>query len=114
MLACNGVGLASAATDNEAREGFRTGKCGLSSQKTLLTQTACRWSLHYGNNTRAIATVVPDIDWLDSSIYRIHWPDGWVSDLGNLSRIKDAAEVLAERGPPAPRCDLLPLGTAYL
>jgi hypothetical protein len=33
-------------------------------------------------------------------MYRIHWPDGRVSDLGNLTRAKDAAIVIAQRGPP--------------
>jgi hypothetical protein len=94
VLARNGAGLASVDTENEALD-IRTGKCGLSSQKNPSTQT-----LHHGNNSRVIATVELDFDWPDSSIYRIHWPDGRVSDLGNLSRIKDAAEAIAEHGPP--------------
>jgi hypothetical protein len=56
------------------------------------------WSLHYGDS-RAILTVIPDAIW--PGMHRIHWPDGGgLSDIGNLTRIKDAAEVIAERGPP--------------
>jgi hypothetical protein len=32
---------------------------------------------------------------------RISWPDGRLSDIANLSRIKDAAIAICERGPPA-------------
>ena len=33
-------------------------------------------------------------------MYRIVWPDGRTSDQGNLSRVKDAAEVVFEHRPP--------------
>jgi hypothetical protein len=59
---------------------------------------AARWSLHYGTNARALTTVVPDAVYPD--MWRILWPDGRVSDLGNLTRIRDAALDIAQRGPP--------------
>jgi len=31
-------------------------------------------------------------------MWRIAWPDGQLSDLGNLSRVKDAAEVICANG----------------
>ena len=36
-----------------------------------------------------------------SPMWRIKWPDGHLSDMVNLSRAKDAAVAIAERGPPA-------------
>ena len=57
------------------------------------------YSLHYGNAERPLAKIVPDSCWPD--MWRIAWPDGQLSDMVNLSRAKDAAAVLAERGPPA-------------
>src|SRR5262245_20457302 len=60
--------------------------------------TAAEWRLHYGGNGKPIAIVIPDPMW--PGMYRI-WANGWLSDYANLSRVKDAAEVIAERGPPA-------------
>jgi hypothetical protein len=34
-------------------------------------------------------------------MYRILWPDGQLSGMVNLSRAKDAAAAICERGPPA-------------
>jgi hypothetical protein len=51
------------------------------------------WSLHYGHNGRALAIVAPDPVW--PRMWRIHWPDGRVSDVGNLTRMRDAAGLLA-------------------
>jgi hypothetical protein len=42
--------------------------------------------------------VVPDERW--PKTWRIRWPDGRISDMVNLSRAKDAAAIIAERGPP--------------
>jgi hypothetical protein len=53
-------------------------------------------SLHHGS--RVLLTVVADPMW--ECAFRIQWPDGAFSDIGNLSRIKDAAEVICEHGPP--------------
>jgi hypothetical protein len=44
-------------------------------------------SLHYGGSN-------PDDRYPD--LFRIHWPDGRISDICNLSRAKDAAMVMAE------------------
>jgi hypothetical protein len=33
-------------------------------------------------------------------MYRIRWPSGELSDMVNLSRAKDAALAICERGPP--------------
>jgi hypothetical protein len=53
-------------------------------------------ALHYGNAPEPMAWIIPD-----GQLWRIKWPDGRVSDYGNLSRIKDAAASICERGPPA-------------
>jgi hypothetical protein len=55
------------------------------------------WQLHCGTSS-AIATVIPDRQHPD--LFRINWPSGETSDIANLTRAKDAAEIAAERGPP--------------
>ena len=55
-------------------------------------------ALHYGDTRKPLALVVPDKHW--PGMYRIAWPDGRLSDIANLSRAKDAAEAICERGPP--------------
>ena len=45
-----------------------------------------------------MVSVVPD--GVYPKMWRILWPDGQLSDMANLARIKDAAAVLCERGPP--------------
>ena len=55
-------------------------------------------SLYYGNSRTPVAHAAPDAVW--PGLWRIHWPDGQISDLTNLTRAKDAAEVISERGPP--------------
>jgi hypothetical protein len=59
------------------------------------------WSLVHAG--RVIATVKPIIDSFSPGVilYVIAWPDGRVSDLANLTRVKDAAAGIAERGPPS-------------
>jgi hypothetical protein len=54
--------------------------------------------LHYGDSKNPIAEIVPDSNW--SGMWRIAWPDGRLSDMVNLTRARDAAQVIAERGPP--------------
>lgn len=54
------------------------------------------WLLRH--HSRVLVRVVPDAIW--PGMYRLHWPNGRRSDLANLTRIKDAAEAIAERGPP--------------
>jgi hypothetical protein len=54
--------------------------------------------LHYGKSKKPLASVRPDEVY--PTMWRIHWPDGSVSDMVNLARAKDAAQAIAERGPP--------------
>ena len=55
-------------------------------------------SLHYGNAKRPMVRVVPDAQHPD--LFRMHWPDGQLSDMTNLARAKDAAAEICDRGPP--------------
>jgi len=45
-----------------------------------------------------LVRVVPDAVYPD--LWRIIWPDDRVSELANISRIKDAAVVICTNGPP--------------
>ena len=72
-------------------------------KNTQLDPSRQALSLHYGTARLPLAEIVPD----SSSMYRISWPDGRLSDLVNLTRAKDAAEATAERGPPARHRKLL-------
>jgi hypothetical protein len=71
--------------------------------------------LHYGSSKNQLAKIVPDSNW--SGMWRIAWPDGRLSDMVNLTRARDAAIAIAERGPPARdrmhlRWQIKPLGEA--
>ena len=55
-------------------------------------------ALHFGKSRKALAWVKPDERY--PTMWRIHWPDGEVSDMVNLTRARDAAMAIAERGPP--------------
>jgi hypothetical protein len=55
-------------------------------------------ALHSGRACKPMATIIPDDRW--PGMWRISWPDGRLSDMANLSRVKDAAIALCERGPP--------------
>ena len=55
-------------------------------------------ALYYGRSKKPLAWVKPDERYL--GMWRIHWPDGEVSDMVNLTRACDAAAAGAERGPP--------------
>jgi hypothetical protein len=50
-------------------------------------------SLHLGRQVSSLLRVVPDTKW--PAMWRIEFPDGKLSDLGNLTRIKDAAAGIA-------------------
>jgi hypothetical protein len=52
--------------------------------------------LFYGEHL--LATVIRDP--LFSGLFRIQFNQGAISDLANLTRAKDAAETVIERGPP--------------
>jgi hypothetical protein len=54
--------------------------------------------LHYGKSKKPLASVRPDER--RPTMWRVHWPDGRVSDMVNLSQALDAAVAIAERGPP--------------
>jgi hypothetical protein len=60
---------------------------------------AVRYELFYGQASTSLVRVEPDRVYPD--LWRIVWPDGRVSDIVNLTRAKDAAMALCERGPPA-------------
>ena len=55
-------------------------------------------ALHYGAARKPLAWIVPDPQ--HGVMWRILWPNGELSDIANLARAKDAAAVIAERGPP--------------
>jgi hypothetical protein len=55
--------------------------------------------LYYGSAATPLVRVMPDIDF--PNMWRMIRPDGQISDLANLARVKDAALALCERGPPA-------------
>jgi hypothetical protein len=61
--------------------------------------TAAVQSLFYGDSRTAIAQVIPNAD--HPSLWRVRWPDGQLSMMTNLTRAKDVAAAMAERGPPA-------------
>jgi hypothetical protein len=58
-----------------------------------------RYELFYGQASTPLVRAEPDRTYPD--LWRIVWPDGRVSDIVNLTRAKDAAMALSERGPPA-------------
>jgi hypothetical protein len=55
-------------------------------------------ALYNGRARRPLVRIVPDPVY--PGMWRLAWPDGGMSDMANLSRIKDAAIALCERGPP--------------
>jgi hypothetical protein len=56
-------------------------------------------ALYYGNARSPLVRIVPDGTF--PVMWRMSWPDGRLSDMANLSRVKDAAIAICERGPPA-------------
>jgi hypothetical protein len=57
------------------------------------------YCLHYGNARTPLCRVIPDEAF--AAMYRIEWPGGERSVMANLSRARDAAAAICERGPPA-------------
>jgi hypothetical protein len=92
----DGAGSDSAATESGARKIVGTGERRESSKPFHHCPQA--WALHYGSARSPLAAVVPDARWL--GMYRLAWPDGQRSDMVNISRAKDAAGAICERGPP--------------
>jgi hypothetical protein len=58
------------------------------------------YALHYGTRSTPFALVKPDEKWGERGMYRVHWPNGSVSDMVNLSRAKDAARLIAPTALP--------------
>jgi hypothetical protein len=86
------------------------------SNRVARTANAVRHGLHYASAKHPIAEVIPDNRW--PGMWRIRTPDGQLSDMTNLSRARDAAFVMAQKGPPARDGKLLhwqtaPLGEAH-
>ena len=52
-------------------------------------KTASGHALYLRDRGKALATVEPDTQ--HAGMWRIHMPDGWVSDLANLPRAREAA-----------------------
>jgi hypothetical protein len=50
-------------------------------------------ALYLFNRGKPLATVEPDTKY--PGMWRIHMPDGWISDMANLSRAKDGAMLSA-------------------
>jgi hypothetical protein len=86
-----------AVNDGEARgvEKLDGNLNSLSATESICPQVC---ALHYGNARSPIVRVVPDLWW--PGMYRVTWPDSQQSDMANLSRAKDAAAAICERGPP--------------
>jgi hypothetical protein len=57
-------------------------------------------SLHYGDAREPVAQIIPADAKRPTTLWRIRWPDGRLSDPVNRARAKDAAVALAVRGPP--------------
>jgi hypothetical protein len=47
------------------------------------------WNLYYLRRKTPVMRIVPDEKY--DGMWRIHWPDGKISDMVNLSRARDAA-----------------------
>jgi hypothetical protein len=56
------------------------------------------YSLHSGAAQTPLVRIVPDVVY--PNMWRMAWPDGRLSDLANLARIKDAAVAICAVGPP--------------
>jgi hypothetical protein len=70
----------------------------MSNRLRARTANAVRHGLHYGSAKHPIAEVLPDSSW--PGMWRVRWADGVLSDMANLTRAKDTAFVMAQRGPP--------------
>jgi hypothetical protein len=65
----------------------------LSSRDLTWRKTASGHALYLFNRGKPLATVEPDTQ--HAGMWRIHMPDGWISDIANLSRAKDGAILSA-------------------
>jgi hypothetical protein len=65
---------------------------------TIKAEHTIRTALYHGSAQTPLVRIVPSTS--HAGLWWLLWPDGRISDLANLSRIKDAAAVICERGPP--------------
>jgi hypothetical protein len=65
------------------------------SHKPLGKINTTAFGLYAGTDSRPLATVIPDDLW--PGLYRIHFNDGAISDVCNLTRAKDAAVAITDR-----------------
>jgi hypothetical protein len=56
------------------------------------------YALHYGKSRKVLVHVLPDEKY--PTMWRIHWPDGSISDMVNLTRATEAGAVLLRRRHP--------------
>jgi hypothetical protein len=56
-------------------------------------------ALHYGSAQTPLAEIIRDHRY--PAMWRVRWANGSISNMVNISRAKDAAMAMAERGPPA-------------
>jgi hypothetical protein len=56
-------------------------------------------ALYYGTSRKPLAHVIPDPKY-PGLMWRVAMPDGRVSEMVNLTRAKDIAMSIVERGPP--------------
>jgi hypothetical protein len=57
------------------------------------------WETLLRTRLAPMVSAVPDVVW--PATWRLAWPDGELSNMANVARIKDAAMVICQRGPPA-------------
>jgi hypothetical protein len=99
MLAHNGE---RPATDDAVNGARKSGNATAETSKPHTHQAQAslrvdRYTLHHGNTPEPLATIIPDV--VHPGMYRV-WANGQLSDLANLTRAKDAAFLIAQRGPP--------------
>jgi len=84
-----------------------TAKSSVNAVSESLARVPCGTEHHlfYGDSRKPIFRVVPDDFYPD--MWRVMHPDGSLSDMANLTRAKDAAFVMADRGPPRRNQSLL-------
>jgi hypothetical protein len=63
-----------------------------------VSDPAASVQLFYGNSHTPIARIVPSAEY--PSLWQVRWPDGRLSGWASLTRCKDAAVAISERGPP--------------
>src|SRR5262245_20960112 len=63
-----------------------------------LQQRLTMLALYYGRSHEPLVHIAPD--GVYPNMWRIHWPDGRISDMVNLTRAKDAARLICQRDMP--------------